>query len=91
MNVNPNSADYGKIVPWDSLTDEQRQSGDWILLPTHNEDGDPAMAKRKNPFDEVFAKPDRNTSILRDLNAMVRDQERLIRSAGRARSEESDG
>ena len=88
MNVNPNSADYGKIVRWDSLTDEQRQSGEWILLPTHNEDGEPAMAKRKNPLDDLFQKSDRNAAILRDLNAMIRQEKAVW---GRARSEETDG
>lgn len=33
MNVNVRSEQFGDIVRWDSLTEEQKASGDWIELP----------------------------------------------------------
>ena len=36
----------GEIRPWDSLTEEQQKSGEWIKLPTHDENG-VAMAKHQ--------------------------------------------
>jgi hypothetical protein len=56
MNVNPLSAEYGQIVPWDSLTDAQKQSGQWLKLPTHDENGEPVMAKHVPlDLDPLFA------------------------------------
>lgn len=33
MNVNPRSEQFGTTKPWDDLTEEEKASGDWILLP----------------------------------------------------------
>lgn len=49
MNVNPRSEQFGDIVPWDSLTEDQKASGDWIELP--DVVGEPRRARK----DEVGA------------------------------------
>lgn len=44
MNVNPSSEQFGEVVRWDSLTEQQKSSGDWIELPVV--DAEPRMARR---------------------------------------------
>lgn len=44
MNVDPTSDQFCDVVEWDSLTDEQKASGDWIELPAP--DGKPRRARR---------------------------------------------
>jgi hypothetical protein len=63
MNVNPLSEDFGKIVPWDSLTDEQKASGEWIEIPPlknphvsapHNmHEFTQHRARRRTPADDI--------------------------------------
>jgi hypothetical protein len=43
----------GQITPWDSLTDEQKASGEWIKLPPHDNDGH-CNAKRRSLLDGLF-------------------------------------
>lgn len=60
MNVNPESERYGEIVAWDSLTEQEQKSGDWLKLPTHDENGEPMQARRKTGADrmrEMFSPP----------------------------------
>jgi hypothetical protein len=42
-----------EIVPWDSLTDEQKASGDWIKLPAHDLDGH-CDARRRTMLDDLL-------------------------------------
>jgi hypothetical protein len=59
MNVNPQSEDFGKVVRWDSLTGEQKASGDWIELP--NVADEPRSARLKHAADMLRAQfPPRN-------------------------------
>ena len=56
----------GEIKPWDSLTDEQQKSGEWIKLPTHDENG-VALAQRDpgHAIRQLFGKP--SDADIRDL------------------------
>lgn len=66
MNVNPQSSQFGDVVPWDSLTDEQKQSGDWIELPTVA--NEPPRARRRSVADRIFP-PVASDQQTADLNA----------------------
>jgi hypothetical protein len=33
MNINPESKQYSEIKEWDKLTQEEKDSGDWVKLP----------------------------------------------------------
>jgi hypothetical protein len=48
MNVNKDSEEFTEVKPWDSLTEEEKASGDWILLP------DTTSARRKSELEKVF-------------------------------------
>ena len=43
----------GEIRRWDSLTEEQQQSGEWIKLPPHDLDGH-HMTRRRSLFDSLL-------------------------------------
>jgi hypothetical protein len=60
----------GEIRPWDSLTETQQKSGEWIKLPTHDENG-VAMARRDEGYmvKRLFADlPERDRGVLRFLS-----------------------
>lgn len=42
----------GEIRPWDSLSDAEQRSGQWLKLPVHDENGERVYAKRRTPFDD---------------------------------------
>jgi hypothetical protein len=68
MNVNPQSEDFGKVVRWDSLTDEQKASGDWIELP--NVADEPRSARLKHAADmlrELFPPPRSEQQAIDDI------------------------
>jgi hypothetical protein len=48
MNVDSQSPQFTDVRPWDSLTDDEKASGDWILLP------DTTNARRKTELDKAF-------------------------------------
>lgn len=54
MNVNPASQQFTEVVPWDSLTDEQKASGDWIELPAKDTDVG-RQARKKTTHDTLHA------------------------------------
>jgi hypothetical protein len=43
----------GEIKAWDSLTEEQRKSGEWVRLPPHDSDGH-CNARRRTMLDTLF-------------------------------------
>lgn len=45
----------GELRPWDDLTPEQQQSGEWIKVPDGTEGG---RARSASLLDRVFAKRD---------------------------------
>jgi len=54
MNVNPESSQFGTVKPWDSLTEAEKASGDWIELPAV--DASPKQARRRSVFDSLPVK-----------------------------------
>lgn len=45
----------GELRPWDDLTPEQQQSGEWIKVPDGTEGG---RARPASLLDHMFPKPD---------------------------------
>jgi hypothetical protein len=54
VNIDPTSNRHGEIVQWDSLSEADQKSGQWIKLPTHDENGQPVMARRISLIEEIF-------------------------------------
>lgn len=52
MNVNSESKRFTETVAWDSLTDAEKASGDWIELPTL--DNEPRRARKLNTLEKAF-------------------------------------
>lgn len=51
----------GKIVPWDSLTDEQRESGEWVKLPPRDSDGH-CDARQRSALEMLIRTPAQPTA-----------------------------
>jgi hypothetical protein len=69
MNVNDQSAYYGKMVPWSSLTPEQQASGDWRLLP----DGISARDLREAELARIELE-DMQASMTRALDRLLEER-----------------
>lgn len=78
MNVNPESPRFTEVRPWDSLTEEERTSGDWILLPEVRSPDNPNAivpprawynpnARPRRLLNEIFAKHDPQQGALPSL------------------------
>lgn len=77
MNVNPSSERFTEVVAWDSLTEAEKASGDWIQLP------DVSKARRVSEIEKVFggarkplSKEDEIAALSREMN----ERERRIRA-----------
>jgi hypothetical protein len=66
----------GEVRPWDSLTKEQQESGEWIKVPDGTEGG---MARPVTLLDRMFPKP------------TAADEERALRRAFNARHDQLRG
>jgi hypothetical protein len=49
MNVDPTSQRFTEVVAWNSLTEAEQKSGDWIQLPDVS--GEPARARKASLLD----------------------------------------
>ncbi len=68
----------GEIRPWDSLSEQEKSSGEWIKLPPHNDDGRPALCRRKTMLDELSELSPRKT----DDRVADRDAKNLLKLLG---------
>jgi hypothetical protein len=75
VNIDPTSNRHGEIVAWDSLTDAEQKSGSWIKLPTHDENGQPVMARRQSLMERLHAQlasRDTREERIREMEAQMR-------------------
>lgn len=74
MNVNPSSEQFGEIKPWDSLTDEEKASGDWIELPDVSGSPPRQMARKKSRIEKLFGAA--KSGKIEDIEDFMRDRVR---------------
>lgn len=88
MNVNPSSERYGQIVPWDSLSEAEQKSGDWIKLPTHDENGEPAQARKVSMIEKAFGRGNEQEQLQRRAAAQERVRNEMERLEARLKTME---
>lgn len=83
MNV-----DTGEIRRWDSLTPEEQQSGEWIKLPPHDENGI-ALARPKPGRGQHT--PSALEQFFKDLDVKREDMKRRFDAVGKRSDERPTG
>lgn len=67
MNVDPSSAQFCEVKPWDSLTEAEKASGDWIQLP------DVTRARRRSELEKAFGRTPK-ADVMQSLDRAFRGQ-----------------
>lgn len=76
MNIDPNSNRFCETVAWDSLTDAEKASGDWIQLP------DVSQARKRTPIDDLAARFDLMAPTIKAINEGENRYRQLVLGQG---------